>query len=184
MSAGHSSSAPNANRADQEVRGCMPKLGKLFQGSPSPHPLVSGDEDSGNVQEIPMPEFNRVEFSQKIKDTVEQLKRMSEDVDKILKHCGHRTVLDIAQRRPTTTPQSAEPKLYGRALVMNNIIHDITEGQYCDKCLTVLPVIGQGGMGKTTLIQHIYKNQQVQNYFPVRIWICVSFNFNLGKVLE
>ncbi|XP_044329602.1 disease resistance protein RGA2 isoform X2 [Triticum aestivum] len=41
-----------------------------------------------------------------------------------------------------------------------------------------------GGMGKTTLIQHIYHNQQVQNHFPVKIWICVSFNFNLEKVLE
>ena len=67
---------------------------------------------------------------------------------------------------------------------MNSIIHDITAGQYCDKGLTVLPVIGPGGMGKTTLIQHIYNNQQVQNHFLVRIWICVSFNFNLEKVLE
>ena len=67
---------------------------------------------------------------------------------------------------------------------MNSIIHDITKGQYCDKGLTVLPVIGPGGMGKTTLIQHIYNNQQVQNHFLVRIWICVSFNFNLDKVVE
>ncbi|KAM3373542.1 hypothetical protein ACQJBY_020154 [Aegilops geniculata] len=184
MSAGHSSSVPKANQIDQEVSGCMPKLGKLFKGSSSPHPHVSGDEDRGNVQEIPIPEFNRVEFSQKIKDTLEQLKRMSEDVDKILKHCGPRTVLDVAQHRPITTPQSAEPKLYGRDLVMNSIIHDITKGQYCDKGLTMLPVIGPGGMGKTTMIQHIYNNEQVQNHFPVRIWICVSFNLNLGKVLE
>ncbi|KAI4969039.1 hypothetical protein ZWY2020_046369 [Hordeum vulgare] len=184
MSAGHFPSAPNANPVDQGVSGCMPKLGKLFQGSSSPHPHVSGVEACGSAQETPMPEFNRVEFSRRMKEAVEQLKLRSEEVNKILTHCGPRTVLDIAQRRPATTPQSAEPKLYGRDRVINSMIHDITEGQYCDMGLTVLPVIGPGGMGKTTLIQHIYNNQQVQNHFPVRIWICVSFSFNLGKVLE
>ncbi|KAM3373564.1 hypothetical protein ACQJBY_020171 [Aegilops geniculata] len=174
----------SASQANQEARGCMSSLGKLLLSSCSPHPHVRGDEDRGNAQETPMPEFNRADFSQRMKDTVEQLKLMRSDVKDILQTCGHRTVLDIAQRRATTTPQSAEPKLYGRDHVMNNIIHDITEGQYCDKGLTVLPVIGPGGMGKTTMIQHIYNNQQVQNHFPVRIWICVSFNFNLGKVLE
>ncbi|XP_044329604.1 putative disease resistance protein RGA3 [Triticum aestivum] len=181
-SLGDSFSAPDANR---EVSGCMPNLGKLLLSSCSPHPRVGGgDEDSANAQETPMPEFNRVDFSRRMKQTVEQLKLGSEKVDKILIHCCPRAALDIAQHRLLTTPQSAEPKLYGRDRVMNSIIHDITEGQYCDKGLTVLPVIGPGGIGKTTLIQHIYNNQQVRNHFPVRIWICVSFNFNLGKVLE
>jgi len=183
-SPGDSSSVPNANQPGQEVSGCMCKLGKLFSGSSSSHPHVPGDEDHGNVQETPMPEFNRVVFSQRMKNAIEQLKLMSEDVNKILTHCGPRTTTDTAQHRSPTTPQSAEPKLYGRDHVMNSIIHDITAGQYCDKGLTVLPVIGPGGMGKTTLIQHIYNNQQVQNHFPVRIWICVSFSFNLDKVLE
>nr|XP_045088361.1 putative disease resistance protein RGA4 [Aegilops tauschii subsp. strangulata]XP_045088362.1 putative disease resistance protein RGA4 [Aegilops tauschii subsp. strangulata]XP_045088363.1 putative disease resistance protein RGA4 [Aegilops tauschii subsp. strangulata]XP_045088364.1 putative disease resistance protein RGA4 [Aegilops tauschii subsp. strangulata]XP_045088365.1 putative disease resistance protein RGA4 [Aegilops tauschii subsp. strangulata]XP_045088366.1 putative disease resistan len=183
-SPGDSSSAPNANQAGQEVSGCMCKLGKLFSGSSSSHPHVPGDEDRGNVQETPMPEFKRVDFSQRMKNAIEQLKLRSEDVNKILKHCGPRTTTDITQHRSPTTPQSAEPKLYGRYHVMNSIIHDITKGQYRDKCLTVLPVTGPGGMGKTTLMQHIYNNQQMQNHFPVRIWICVSFSFNLGEVLD
>nr|UBY06853.1 NBS-LRR disease resistance protein [Dasypyrum villosum] len=185
-SRGDSSSSPNANQADQdqEVSGFMPKLGKLFPCSSSPHPHVSADEDRGNAQETSMPEFNRTEFSQRMKGIVEKLQPARKDVNKILQGCGPRIVLDIAHHRPTTTPQSAEPKLFGRDRVMKSIIHDITMGQYCDKGLTVLPVVGPGGMGKTTLIQHIYNNQQVQNRFPVRIWICVSFSFNLDKVLE
>uniref|UniRef100_A0A453A752 NB-ARC domain-containing protein n=1 Tax=Aegilops tauschii subsp. strangulata TaxID=200361 RepID=A0A453A752_AEGTS len=41
------------------------------------------------------------------------------------------------------------------------------------------PVVGPGGMGKTTPIQHIYRSQKVQNHLPVMIWICVSLSFNL-----
>ncbi|KAI4969041.1 hypothetical protein ZWY2020_046371 [Hordeum vulgare] len=186
---GANPSHPQQEDARQNVSCCAWQRGRQrskmsaghFPSAPNANPV---DEDRGSAQGTPMPEFNRVDFSRRMKETVEQLKLGSEEVNKILTHCGPRTVLDIAQRRSPTTPQSAEPKLYGRDRVINSIVHDITEGQYCDMGITVLPVIGPGGMGKTTLIQHIYNNQQVQNHFPVRIWICVSFNFNLGKVLE
>ena len=179
-SPGESSSAQDTN---QEVSGCMPKLSKLLCCSSSPHPHVC-DDDCGKSQETQKFEFNRVDFSQRMKAIVEKLQPVRKDVNKFLQGCGPRTIPDIAQSRPITKGRIDEPKLYGRETVMNSIIHDITKGQYCTKGLTVLPVVGPGGMGKTTLIQHIYNNQQVQNHFPVRIWICVSFNFNLGKVLE
>nr|UBY06974.1 NBS-LRR disease resistance protein [Dasypyrum villosum] len=176
-----SSSTPYVN---QEVIGCMPKLiGKLLPCSSSLHLHVS-DDGCGNTQETQKFEFNRVDFSQRMKDIVQKLQFMRNEVSKILMHCGTRTVLDIGQIRPITKARIDESKLYGRDRVMNSIIHDITKGQYRDKSLSVLPVVGSGGMGKTTLIQHIYRNQQVLNHFPVMIWICVSLNFNLDKVLE
>ncbi|KAM3316399.1 hypothetical protein ACQJBY_034480 [Aegilops geniculata] len=176
----NSSSAPSANH---DASGCMPKLGKLLPCSSSPH-LHVGDGDGGNEQKTPKLEFNRIGFSQRMTNIVKKLQLMRNEVSKILIHCGPRTVPDTAQIRPITKGRIDEPKLYGRDRVMNSIIHDITKGQYCDKGLTVLPVVGPGGMGKTTLIQHIYRNQQVQNHFPVMIWICVSLDFNLDKVLE
>ncbi|XP_037472187.1 putative disease resistance protein RGA4 [Triticum dicoccoides] len=179
-SCGSSSLSPGAK---SEVSGCLPKLSKLLPSSSSPRPPF-GDDDRDNAQDTPELEFNRVDFSQKMKAVTEKLQLMRNEVNKILQGCGPRIVLDIAQSRPITRAKSTEPKLYGRDHVMNSIIHDITKGQYCDKGLTVLPVVGPGGMGKTTLIQYIYNNQQVQNHFSVKIWICVSFNFNLDKVLE
>uniref|UniRef100_A0A8R7VDJ8 AAA+ ATPase domain-containing protein n=2 Tax=Triticum urartu TaxID=4572 RepID=A0A8R7VDJ8_TRIUA len=175
-----SSSAQDTN---QDVNGCMPKLGKLLPFASSSRPHV-GDHDHGNAQETPKLEFNRVESSQKMKGIVEKLQRMRNEVNTILHGCGPRNAPNITQSHPITTGRIDEPKLYGRDCVINSIIHDITKGQYCDKGLSVLPVIGPGGMGKTTLVQHIYRNQQVQNHFPVKIWICVSLDFNLDKVLE
>ncbi|KAM3393617.1 hypothetical protein ACQJBY_014384 [Aegilops geniculata] len=180
---GDFSSAPNANQADEEVSRRMPKLGKFLHCSSSPHPHVH-DDNCSNAQETPKLEFNRVDFSQRVKGIIEKLQLMRNEVSKILQCCGPRTVPNIALSRPITKGRIDEPKLYGRDWVMNSIIHDITKGQYCDKGLTVLPVVGPGGMGKTTLIQHIYRNQQMKNHFPVMIWICVSLNFSLDKVLE
>jgi hypothetical protein len=66
---------------------------------------------------------------------------------------------------------------------MNNIIHDITKGKHSAEVLTVLPIVGPGGIGKTTLAQHIHHSQEVQDHFNVRVWTCVSLNFNVNKLL-
>ncbi|VAH53684.1 unnamed protein product [Triticum turgidum subsp. durum] len=162
----------------------MPKLiGKLLPCSSSRDPHIR-QKDCGSVQEMPKFEFNRVDFSQKMKDITEKLQLVRKDVNGLLQSCDPRSVSNIAQCRPITKGRIDEPKLYGRDRVMDSIIQDITNDQYCDKGITVLPVVGSGGMGKTTLVQHIYHNQQVMKHFSVMIWICVSLHFNLDKVLE
>ncbi|KAF0905717.1 hypothetical protein E2562_008795 [Oryza meyeriana var. granulata] len=40
------------------------------------------------------------------------------------------------------------------------------------KDLTVLPVFGMPGLGKTTFIQLIYNDPEIKNYFQIRRWIC------------
>lgn len=173
---GNSSSAPDSNQVNEEVRGCMPKLGKFFPCSSSPDVAVD--------DETPKLGFNRVGVSERMEQIVEELQPVRREITTILQSCGPITVRAISQSRPITTSQSIEPKLYGRDHIVNSIIHDITKGKYCGNDLSVLPIVGTGGIGKTTLVQHIYISQEVQNYFPVRVWVCVSLSFDLNKLLE
>ncbi|VAH98436.1 unnamed protein product [Triticum turgidum subsp. durum] len=186
-SRGDSSSTPNTNQVDEDG-GCMLKLGKLLPCSYLPRVR---DDHSGQPthsgaprRAAPMLGFNRVDVSERMKRVIEQLQPVRTEVAKVLQSCGRTIVPDIAKSRPITTGQSIEPKLYGRVHIMNGIIHDMTKGRYHSKDLTVLPIVGPGGIGKTTLIQHIYRNQQVRNHFQVVIWVCVSLKFNLNKLLE
>ncbi|KAE8800229.1 Disease resistance protein RGA2 [Hordeum vulgare] len=48
--------------------------------------------------------------------------------------------------------------------------------------LAVLPIVGIGGVGKTTIAQHIY--QQVKPHFKNRIWLSVSDNFDVKRLTK
>ncbi|KMT09467.1 hypothetical protein BVRB_6g129390 [Beta vulgaris subsp. vulgaris] len=53
-------------------------------------------------------------------------------------------------------------------------------------CPCVLPVVGMGGIGKTTLAKLVYKDLShlTGDQFDMKLWACVSHKFNLSKLLE
>ncbi|KAH0461640.1 hypothetical protein IEQ34_009215 [Dendrobium chrysotoxum] len=47
--------------------------------------------------------------------------------------------------------------------------------------ISLLSVVGHGGMGKTTLLQHVY--DEMTEEFDLEMWVCVSNNFDVKKVI-
>ncbi|XBI86869.1 hypothetical protein VPH35_094744 [Triticum aestivum] len=50
------------------------------------------------------------------------------------------------------------------------------------KTVSVLPIVGPGGIGKTTFTTHLYNDARTEGHFQVRVWICVSTEFNVLKL--
>ncbi|KAL5560134.1 hypothetical protein UlMin_036345, partial [Ulmus minor] len=50
--------------------------------------------------------------------------------------------------------------------------------------LGVVAVVGMGGLGKTTLVNQVYKDSEVNKHFQHHVWINVSQSFKLEELLK
>ncbi|KAK2373600.1 putative disease resistance protein RGA3 [Trifolium repens] len=83
-----------------------------------------------------------------------------------------------------TTSTITEPQVYGRDEDMEKIA-DFLVGPAADsEDLSVYPIVGFGGLGKTTIAQSIFNHDRVVKHFALRSWVCVSEDFSLKRMTK
>ncbi|KAK7307366.1 hypothetical protein VNO77_40358 [Canavalia gladiata] len=92
------------------------------------------------------------------------------------------------QRQPQdewrqTTSIITEPKVYGREHDKKQIVEFLLTLAINSEELSIYPIIGMGGLGKTTLAQLVFNDDQVGQHFALKIWVCVSEDFSISKIL-
>uniref|UniRef100_A0A8R7PK13 NB-ARC domain-containing protein n=2 Tax=Triticum urartu TaxID=4572 RepID=A0A8R7PK13_TRIUA len=132
--------------------------------------------------------FNRVAMSKKIKSVIEEMNSICLLVSDLLKvkTANHSSIAlsthVTIERPPTGSIVPQDRKLYGRNDIFEQTVNALTGGTYHDKTLYVLPSVGPGGIGKTTFTQHLYNDERIKGHFPVRVWVCVSTNFDVIRL--
>ncbi|PSS09952.1 Disease resistance RPP13-like protein [Actinidia chinensis var. chinensis] len=87
-------------------------------------------------------------------------------------------------QRTETTSLIHEPCVHGRDEDKKAIMELLLNDQLSDTKFGVVPIVGMGGVGKTTLAQMVYNDETVDKHFDIKAWVCVSDNFDILRVTK
>lgn len=86
--------------------------------------------------------------------------------------------------RPQTSSLVDDINVVGRETDKEKIIKILLADAGSTPNVSVLPIVGMGGLGKTTLAQLVYNDHRVKEHFQLRIWVCVSEIFDEMKLTK
>ncbi|TYH19131.1 hypothetical protein ES288_A05G328400v1 [Gossypium darwinii] len=87
------------------------------------------------------------------------------------------------QRTPATCLVD-ESDVCGRDDEKEEIMKLLDPQNLSENQIDVIPIVGMGGLGKTTLAQLIYNDPRVDKWFHPKAWVCVSEEFDAFKVAK
>ena len=73
------------------------------------------------------------------------------------------------------------PEVVGRERDEEKLVNILMESD-AKSNISVIPILGIGGLGKTTLAKLVYNNENVTGHFELKVWICVSDDFDIRRL--
>ncbi|XP_043714919.1 putative disease resistance RPP13-like protein 1 [Telopea speciosissima] len=95
----------------------------------------------------------------------------------------------VFSQKPPTSSLVNKYKVFGREEDMETIVGWLlSDKTQCPSDngnnFSVLPIVGMGGVGKTTLAQLVYNDVKVKKHFHLKAWVCVSEDFDVVRLTK
>ncbi|CAN6471252.1 unnamed protein product [Victoria cruziana] len=141
--------------------------------------------------------FRDVGFRRNISIRVQDLIARLEEIDRAKDRFKLSFVRDVRSdavvQPPPTTSLIDEREVVGRDLdkqiVIKLLLSNASFGPASEmenssnrEGIVSLAIVGIGGLGKTILAQLVYNDAEVEAHFDLKIWLCVSGDFDLNKI--
>nr|XP_048320034.1 putative disease resistance protein RGA1 isoform X2 [Ziziphus jujuba var. spinosa]XP_048320035.1 putative disease resistance protein RGA1 isoform X2 [Ziziphus jujuba var. spinosa]XP_048320036.1 putative disease resistance protein RGA1 isoform X2 [Ziziphus jujuba var. spinosa] len=129
----------------------------------------------------------RFQVAKKMKDVSERL----DDIAKERENFHLRVVVEdqrhvqVRNKRETGSIVH-EQHVYGREEDKDKIVEFLVESNSSNskESLSTYHIVGMGGIGKTTLAKLVYNDPRVVKHFDMKIWVCVSEDFDVWRLIK
>ncbi|XP_044500294.1 disease resistance protein RGA2-like [Mangifera indica] len=125
---------------------------------------------------------NLVRIGHKIKDIRERIDEIAHDRLKFHLVQSHGDVRQVIPKERETNFLFQASDIIGREEEKENIISFLMQPNQVN--VSVIPIVGIGGLGKTTLAKMVYNDERVQRQFELKMWVCVSYDFSVSRLMK
>ncbi|PRQ56910.1 putative TIR domain, P-loop containing nucleoside triphosphate hydrolase [Rosa chinensis] len=139
---------------------------------------------SSKVQEListPSHAFDSVLIYSRVEEVLEKLNNIPKQTKDVLDSAvtaGHR----VSQTLLSTS--LVEKSVSGRDEEKETLVKLLLSDDETGNKIGVIPIVGIGGIGKTTLAQFLYNDVRVEQHFHLQAWVCVSKEFDVFRISQ
>jgi len=117
-----------------------------------------------------------------------KVQKIIEALDKILDVGSRLELRNLPEvrrdpRRQTVSMPDRSAVVVGRENDVSKVVELLTSMTKSQHALSVVPIVGMAGLGKTTIAKKVCEEVKDRNLFDVTIWVCVSNDFDEVKIL-
>ncbi|XP_055835830.1 putative disease resistance RPP13-like protein 1 [Solanum dulcamara] len=144
-------------------------LGETSNSQVSDHNLCLSDDFFRNIKE-------------KLEENIETL----EELEKQIGRLDLTKYLDSGkqEKREFSTSVVDESDILGRQSEIEELLGSLVSDDAISKNLTVIPIVGLPGIGKTTLAKAVYNDESVKKHFDLKAWTCVSEPYDILRITK
>ncbi|CDP21378.1 unnamed protein product [Coffea canephora] len=124
----------------------------------------------------------------RLKKKMQEMEKMVDKLDWFKQQIDLMNLRVVEQKRQSCqTPSTSlvdKTTVYGRDADKEKIIDMLLSESATGVNDSVIPLVGLGGIGKTTLAQLVYNDERVREQFSTKAWVCVSEDYDTTRITK